>query len=68
MENSNNVQHGHTSLAISLLSGSIAWLDAQTLDVNFKMFSSLISIAAGVMAIRYYHFNTKRIRNGGKKQ
>lgn len=62
MENNNNVQNGHLSLLISLISGSIAWIDAQSVDIGIKLLSSIVSLGAGVMAIRYYHYNTKRIK------
>jgi|LakMenE18May11ns_1017448.scaffolds.fasta_scaffold9628354_1 hypothetical protein len=63
MENNNTVQQGHFSLLISLVSGSVAWIDAQSVDAGFKILSSIVSIGAGIMAIRHYYYNTKRIQN-----
>jgi hypothetical protein len=68
MENNNSVSNGHTSLLISVLSGSVAWVDAQSVDMGVKIFSSCVSLVAGLMAIRYYHYNTKRVKNELEKK
>lgn len=62
MEN-NTVQHGHTSLLISIISASIAWMDIQSIDIGVKIFSSIVTAGASFMAIRYYHYNTKRVKD-----
>lgn len=59
----NNVQYGHASLTVSIIGGMLAWIDFQVIDFGVKAFTGIISMAAGVMAIRYYHYNTKRIKN-----
>lgn len=68
MENNNSVSNGHTSLLISILSASVAWIDAQSVDLGVKLFSSSVSLVAGLMAIRYYHYNTKRIKDELEKK
>jgi membrane protein implicated in regulation of membrane protease activity len=62
MEN-NNIQNGHTSLLVSILSASIAWVDIQSIDLWIKIVSSIVTAVASFMAIRYYHYNTKRIKD-----
>jgi len=56
MEN-NHVGDGHAALAVSILMGIFARIDvAETL----KTVSLVISITAGLMAIRYYYYSTKK--------
>ncbi len=67
MEN-NTVQNGHTSLLVSIISASIAWIDIQSIDMGVKVFSSVVTAGASFMAIRYYYYNTKRIKDELKER
>ena len=53
-------EHGHISLAIALISGMFAWIGSYTLPDVVKGLSMLVSIVAGIMAIRYYYYATKK--------
>ena len=59
----NNIQNGHTSLLISIISASIAWMDVQSIDIGVKIFSGIVTAGASFMAVRYYHYNTKKIKD-----
>lgn len=58
MENNQNAEHGHISLAVSLITGVFAWIGSHNLSEVFKAASALVSIGAAVMAIRYYYYAT----------
>ena len=51
-----NATGGHISLAVSLLMGILARIDV---GQGLKELSTIISIIAGIMAIRYYYVSTK---------
>lgn len=54
------VEYGHISLAVSILSGIIAWINMLEAAELIKNGAGIISMAAGVMAIRYYYYATKK--------
>lgn len=61
MDNHNHITgHGHASLLISLISGVIAWVNLHTVPELLKTGSAFVSIFAGIMAIRYYYYATKK--------
>lgn len=68
MENNNNVQNGHASLLISVITASIAWIDVKDVDIWVKLITGVFTVVASTMAIRYYHYNTKQIKNELKKK
>lgn len=47
---------GHISLAVSLIAGILARIDISS---ALKDFSVVVSIIAGIMAIRYYYISSK---------
>lgn len=51
---------GKTYTLISILSATISFSDVYD---AVKMIGALIAIFSGIMAIRYYHFATKKIKN-----
>lgn len=51
-----NATGGHISLGVSLISGILARIDIST---GLKDFSVIVSIIAGIMAIRYYYISSK---------
>jgi hypothetical protein len=62
MDNNSNVEFGHLSLVVSILTGIISWIG--TIDVSefIKSTAGVVAIAAGIMAIRYYYFATIKAR------
>lgn len=61
-DNNHNLEHGHASLAVSILTGIMAWIGAHTISEIAKTGAAVISIAAGIMAIRYYYYATKKTK------
>lgn len=59
MEN-HQVEYGHISLAVSILSGIIAWINTLEVAELIKNGAGVVSMLAGVMAIRYYYYATKK--------
>lgn len=59
MDNNNNVGHGHISFAVSLITGLFAWINNQSMSEALRFISLVVSIGAGVMAMRYYYYATK---------
>lgn len=57
-----DVGQGHAYLAVSLIMGFIAWVGSFELGDVLKTVSILISSGAGIMAIRYYWYATKKIK------
>lgn len=55
-----NAIGGHISLGVSLIMGILAHIDV---SATLKDFSVIISMVAGVMAIRYYYVSTKKQQN-----
>jgi|TARA_R110000868_G_scaffold195351_1_gene441043 hypothetical protein len=60
-------QHPHPYLAalssvISLTSASICLITASDVQPYFTLAGSIIAIASGLFAIRYYYFATKKIK------
>lgn len=60
-------QHSHPYLAaissvISLTSASICLITASDVQPYFTLAGSIIAIASGIFAIRYYYFATKKIK------
>jgi hypothetical protein len=58
MDNNQNVEHGHVSLAVSLVGAVFAWINGHNVSETVKAMAGLVSIVAGVMAIRYYYYAT----------
>lgn len=56
----NNLDNGHAALAVSLITGFIAWIGSFDFGDIVKTVSMLVSIGAGIMAIRYYYHATKK--------
>lgn len=60
-------QHSHPYLAaissvISLTSASICLITASDVQPYFTLAGSIIAIASGIFAIRYYYYATKKIK------
>lgn len=62
MDHNNYADNGHASLALCLITGFIAWVDAQSISEVLKVISIVVSIGAGIMAMRYYSKATKKIK------
>ena len=62
MEQNNDLQYGHISLLVSLLTGFFAWLGSLNAGEVLKGLSLIVSIGAGIMAIRYYYYATKKAK------
>lgn len=60
MDHNHNGEHGHVALAVSLITGFFAWIGGQSMGEALKVISGVVSIGAGLMAIRYYYFATKK--------
>lgn len=60
MDNNNYVGHGHASLAVAIIMGILARIDMQSVSDTLKDISVVVSIAAGIMAFRYYYYATKK--------
>lgn len=58
MDNNHNVDHGHVSLAIAMITGVFAWISSHNVSEIFKTIAAVVSIGAGLMAIRYYYYAT----------
>ena len=54
-----NAVGGHISLGVSLIMGILAHID---ISATLKDFSVIISMIAGIMAIRYYWISTKNAK------
>lgn len=52
------LSHGHASLAVSLIGGIISWINGIPVGEAVKLIAGIVSIGAGIMAIRYYHYAT----------
>lgn len=55
--------HGPAAAIVSLSHAFIAWImlkDAQTLAA---ITASIIAIASGIMAVRYYYYATKKLKD-----
>jgi len=55
-----NADQGNISLLISIITGMLAWIGSYSLGEVFKGVSMAVSIIAGIMAIRYYYYATKK--------
>ena len=62
MDNNDYSGHGNVSLAVSLIAGMFAWIGSYSLPEVIKSLSMIVSIIAGIMAIRYYYYATKKQR------
>lgn len=60
MDNHDYAGQGNVSLAITFIFGFIAWVDTHSLSEFLKNLSVVISSIAGLMAIRYYYYATKK--------
>jgi len=58
MDNNSNVGYGHLSLMISVLSGIISWFGTIDVGEAIKGAAGIVSIGAGIMAMRYYYYAT----------
>lgn len=63
MDNHHYAGHGHISLLVSILMGVFAWVGALDFSEVLKIAAGLVSVVAGIMAIRYYYYATKKIKN-----
>lgn len=59
--------HSHPFLAalssvISIISASLCLITASDVQPYFTLAGSIIAIASGMFAIRYYYFATKKIK------
>jgi hypothetical protein len=59
MEN-NYSGNGNVSLAICGITGVFSWLADQSFGELLKYISMVVSIVAGLAAIRYYYYATKK--------
>jgi glucan phosphoethanolaminetransferase (alkaline phosphatase superfamily) len=62
MDHNDYSGHGNVSLAVSLIAGMFAWIGSYSLPEVIKSLSMIVSIIAGIMAIRYYYYATKKQR------
>lgn len=62
MQDNNTLEHGHISLAISIITGAFAWISSHNISETVKIVSMILSCGAGLMAMRYYYFATKRVK------
>lgn len=60
MDNNHYGEHGHIALAVSFITGFFAWIGSHSLSEFAKGLSMVVSIGAGLMAIRYYYYATKK--------
>ena len=58
-----NAINGHISIGVTIIMGNFARID---IDQLLKNGSTIISIIAGIFAIRYYIISTKNKKNGSK--
>ena len=58
-EMEHNAIGGHISLGVSIIMGILARIDV---DAVLKNGSTIISILAGILAIRYYIISTNKIK------
>lgn len=64
MDNQDYAGQGHVYLAVTFILGFFGWIgDNFSMGEIFKGISMTVSIVAGIMAIRYYFFATKSIKN-----
>lgn len=57
-DNNVNIGNGHISLLVSLLNTSLLYISWPALGEFVKIAAGIVSIFAGVMAIRYYYYAT----------
>ena len=60
MGDNHNGEHGHAALVVSAITGLLGWINSAQIGELLKGFSMTVSIAAGIMAIRYYWYATKK--------
>lgn len=60
MDNNDYVGNGNAAMAVSLIFGFIAWVGTFNIGDVLKVTSMAVSIVAGIMAIRYYYYATKK--------
>lgn len=60
MDHNNYGDQGNVYLAVSIIAGIFNWIGSYTLPEVFKGISMAVSIGAGIMAIRYYYYATKK--------
>ena len=59
MEHNPSVGNAHVSLLVSIFTAIVSFADA---GEAMKSVAGLISTVAGLMAIRYYHHATKKVK------
>lgn len=67
MDTQQSLEYGNASLAVSVIMGVFAFISSQNVIDLVKGAAALISVIAGVMAIRYYHYATKEKKQALKK-
>lgn len=58
----NNNNNGLLSLFVSIFTGFISWFNFNNVSEALRTISVCVSIAAGIMAIRYYYYSIKKIK------
>lgn len=58
MDNNHNVENGHISALVSILSATFAWIASHDISEMIKGIAGMVAIVSGIMAIRYYYYAT----------
>ena len=59
MEQNHN---GHLNFMLSIITGSVAWIQSIDVDTVVRTGSGMVSIVAGLFAIRHYYYSTKKTK------
>ncbi len=62
MDNNNYGELGHRFAAVTILLQIVSKMDLGSLDVFLKPISTVLAILTACMAIRYYHYATKKAK------
>lgn len=65
------MEHNHplgasVALCVTFITGFLGWINWSSMEEWFKMVSLIISMVAGIMAVRYYYYATKNSKRDGK--
>lgn len=58
MDNNNELQNGHISMLVSIITATLAWIGSHDISELIKGAAGIVAIVSGVMAIRYYYYAT----------
>lgn len=62
MHDNHSLEYGHISLAVAIFGTVFGWISSHNISENVKMISFIISGCAGLMAMRYYYYATKKVK------